>query len=225
MNCQIVLDALSNYLDGSLLTNEAQLIERHLGQCSHCHLVRMELVEIRQAARELPLHTPSRALWRRIQVSIEAETMAFGQSPEVRKPPSWWAQLMERRFTFTLPQLAGVGALTIALLTFAFVNAFHQNTRMPSSPLAPASTFVSLPGEDELKHSIDQRMNVLKARQAAWDPQMLEIFQRNLIKIDDSLKNCRQSWLNHPEDKDHQQMVLTLYREKLQLLEDYDRLK
>src|SRR5207302_4301379 len=121
---------------------------------------------------------------------------------QIVKPPSWWMQWMERRFTFTLPQLAGAGALAIALMTFAFVNAFHQNAR----PLnfTQASTAL-LHGEDELKHDIEHRMNTLKARQVTWDPQIREIFERNLIKIDDSLKSSRQTLLEHPSDTDHQQ--------------------
>ena len=63
------------------------------------------------------------------------------------------------------------------------------------------------------------------AMQVTWDPQMREIFERNLIKIDDSLKSSRQSLIEHPNDADHQQMLMTLYNEKLQLLQDYDRLK
>src|SRR2546428_668984 len=222
MDCQIVLDSLSNYLDGSLLNDEVQLIKIHLGQCSRCQIVQFELTEIRRAARELPLHTPPRALWTRIQLSLETETVTPGLQRQAVKQPSWWARGIERRLTFTLPQLAGAGALAIALMTFAFVNAFHQSTRPLNFTQASAAL---LPGEDEIKHDIKHRMDTLKARQVTWDPQMREIFERNLIKIDDSLKSSRQILLEHPNDTDHQQMVLTLYKEKLQLLQDYDRLK
>jgi hypothetical protein len=225
MDCQIVLDSLSNYLDDSLLANEAQLIESHLGQCSRCYSVRLELTEIRRAARELPLHTPPRALWARIQLSLEAESTEPGPARQAVKQPGWWTRLMERRFTFTLPQLAGASALAVALITFAFVNAFQQQPRpLNGSPFRQGSAAL-LPGEDEIKRDIDRQLNVLKARQAAWDPQMREIFERNLFKIDESLKSCRQSLDHNPHNSDHQQMVITLYNEKLQLLKDYDRLK
>ncbi len=222
MDCQIVLDSLSNYLDGALLNDEVQLIKLHLVQCSRCQIVQFELTEIRRAARELPLHTPPRALWTRIQVSLEMETAAPALEREVVPSPGWWTRWMERRFTFTLPQLAGAGALAIALITFAFVNAFHQSTQPLSFTQASAAL---LPGEDEIKHDIERRISTLKTRQVTWDPQMREMFERNLIKIDDSLKSSRQSLLENPNDTDHQQMVLTLYKEKLQLLQDYDRLK
>ena len=223
MDCQIVLDSLSNYLDGSLLNDEVHLIKLHLGQCSRCQIVQFELTEIRHAARELPLHTPPRALWTRIQLSLETETAAPSLQRQAVKQPSWWARWMERRFTFTLPQLAGAGALGIALMTFAFINAYQQNARPLS--FTQASTAILLPGEDEIKHDIERKMTTLKERQVTWDPQMREMFERNLIKIDDSLKSSRQILLEHPNDTDHQQMVLTLYKEKLQLLQDYDRLR
>jgi hypothetical protein len=226
MDCQIVLETLSDYLDGALLGSEGQLIEGHLGQCRGCQSVRLDLMEIRRAARELPLHTPPRAMWARLQLSLEAEVAALAPPPQVVRPPGWWTPLMKRRFTFTLPQLAGGGALVVALMIFVFVNVFHQNARSPldGSVLKQASTAL-LPGEEDIKRDIEYRMKALKARQETWDPQMREIFERNLTKIDDSLTTSRQMLLDNPHDSDHQQMVLTLYKEKLQLLQDYDRLK
>src|SRR5438132_9937816 len=129
MDCGIVLNSLSNYLDGLLLDNEVQLIELHLGQCQPCHTIKLELSEIRQAARELPLHTPQRALWTRIRSSIEAETAGLGKGREVARPPGWWARLLDQRFTFTLPQLVGTSALAIAFIAFGLVNIYRQGTR------------------------------------------------------------------------------------------------
>jgi hypothetical protein len=120
MDCQLVLGSLSNYLDGLLMGQEVRVIPP-------CNRVRLELVEIRTAARELPLHTPQRALWARVRLSIEAE--ATRPDPKSLKQPSWWRRQMERRFTFTLPQLAGVGALAMALVAFSLLAAYRQSAR------------------------------------------------------------------------------------------------
>jgi hypothetical protein len=225
MNCQSVVDALSDYLDGSLAGHELRLIEAHLGQCPHCHVVRLDLAEIRQAARELPLRTPPRALWVRIQREIEVERPEQGGVRETAELSTWWERLMARRFTFTLPQLAGAVALAMALIAFALVSAYQQNTSGTGPGLRGATASVLLPGEEEIKGNIERRMNAINARLSSWDPQMRELFERHVATLDSSLHNCRQSLMANPQDKDHQQMLRALYEEKLQLLDTYDKLK
>jgi hypothetical protein len=223
MECQLVLDSLSGYLDGGLVESEVRQIEAHLTQCLSCHTVKLELTEIRQAARELPLHTPQRALWARIQSTIEREAVAkSGGKAAVQ--PGRWAQLLSRRFTLTFPQLAGVSALVVALVTFSFVNL----TRQSSTPATPRITDLSaatILGEDELKEKIERRLAALSTRKETWDPEMRELFEHHLAKIDQSLSNCRQMLQANPTDQDHQQMVLALYQEKLQLLDDFERVE
>jgi hypothetical protein len=228
MDCQIILDSLSNYLDGLLLESEVRLIEGHLSQCPPCNSVKLELAEIRQAARELPLHTPSRALWGRIQSCIEAERTGKRQVARLTERTSWWSQLMARRFTFTFPQLVGASAVAIIFFAFGVVGVYHQSQN-PGSSSVPVVNQISanivLPGEEKLKAEIERRMSMLNLRKASWDPQMREMFETHLAKIDQSLEHCRQNLLANPSDQDSQQRVLDLYQEKAQLLEDFAKLK
>jgi len=230
MDCRIVLNSLSDYLDGSLLDTEIRLIEAHLGDCPPCHTVRLELVEIRSAARELPLHTPQRALWTRIRMSLETETAQWGREREVVRQPGWWSRFMSRRFTFTLPQLAGASALAVALIAFGLIGALRQTRLTPingtaGSSFNQAATAVILPGEPQLKADIEHRVSTLNARKATWDPQMQEIFDSHLMRIDQSLNSCRHHLVIDPADQEHKRMLWDLYEEKIQLLKDFDQLK
>ncbi len=226
MECRAVLSSLSDYLDGRdmwLSDSEVSEIEIHLTACQNCQKVKLELTEIRTAARELPLHTPPRALWRRIAITVEAE-LPSSQRPTLidGQQASWWERLKSRRFTLSLPQMAGAGALAVALVVFSFVSLPTTNQgRLDFAKVQNAL----LPNEDQIKGDIDRRLSIINARKVNWDPQVRAEFDRHLNKIEESLKNSRQKLQANPADKVQQQMVLSLYNEKRQLLEDVERLK
>jgi hypothetical protein len=89
----------------------------------------------------------------------------------------------------------------------------------------PRFSTALLPGEQEAKTAIDRRLSTLQVRRDAWDPQMRQLFDSHLIKIDQSLNQCRQHLLATPADQEHLRMLMALYQEKQQLLEDFDKLK
>jgi hypothetical protein len=226
MECRVVVSSLSDYLDGQdMWLSEAEVneIKKHLGDCRKCQSVKLELTEIRTAARELPLHTPPRALWTRIANLVEAE-LPKSERPTLIDAPEmgWWGRFKSRRFTLTLPQLVGAGTLAVALIVFGVSN---MSGPSPAKLSFSGVQNALLPDEDQIKAELERRLSAINARKANWDPQMRTEFERHLNKVEDSLKHSRQRLQVNPGDKVQQQMVLTLYHEKRQLLEDVERLK
>lgn len=130
MECRETMNSLSDYLDGDLwmTDDELQAIEDHLVACPACQSVKQELTELKAAARELPVHTPPRAMWARIVNAIEADVPAAERPTREELPPlRWWERLLERKFTFSLPQLAGASALTVALVLFGIFGVSRLN--------------------------------------------------------------------------------------------------
>jgi anti-sigma factor RsiW len=227
MDCRSVIYALSDYVDGLLAQSEAQQVESHLRRCQPCLAVRADLQEIRRAASELPQHTPPRALWARIQQEIEQGGLVQTASPALRAPaktPSWWQRLSEKRFTFTLPQLAGASALAASLIIFSAVR-----TELPTQPgpilsqQASADVTASSPAVRAMQTRIEERLNRLNMRKASWNPEVKQTFEEHLKRIDYSLDSTRDALRKDPQLD--QQVLLDLYKEKLQVLEDFDRLR
>jgi anti-sigma factor RsiW len=213
MECRVVISALSDYLDGSLATQEIQFIETHLTRCPPCNTVKADLSQICLAAKDLPLRTPSRALWVRIQNELEIETVAPGKPVKT----SWWKRISERRFTFTLPQLAGTSALAFSLMVFGLYHTLHDN---PSVPTGVVTTM--LPMEPEMQTRIQQKAMVINTRRQSWNPEIRTVYDSHLKRIDTSLDRMRQTVIT-TRDQDQQKMLMDLYNEKLQLMEDFEK--
>jgi hypothetical protein len=226
MECRVVINSLSDYLDGKdnwMTQDEVSSIKVHLSKCPNCRNIKLELSDIKNAARELPLHTPPRAMWTRIANAVEAER-ASGNSPALPSGESlgWWEWMKSRRFTFSLPQLAGAGALVVALIAAGFLGIFGVNSsRLNLSGVQTAL----LPEEDEIRAELERRITAINARKVKWNPMVRSDFEQHMTKIDLSLKKCRQMLEHNPKDAVHQQMLRALYDEKRQLLEDVERLK
>jgi hypothetical protein len=222
MECRAIIDSLSDYLDASK-ENDFKSIEDHLVNCPGCQSVRLQLTEIRIAARELPLHTPSRAMWARVLNVVAAEApIAERPTREEVQPLSWWERLRARTFTFTVPQLAGASALTVTVILAGVIGLSRIS---PTGLGLNGAQTALLLEEDEIKADIDRRLDAINERKASWESPVREGFDAHLTKIENSLSTCRQMLRRNPHDKVHQQMMRALYQEKRQLIEDVERLK
>lgn len=226
MECRAVVSSLSDYLDGRniwVLDDEIEQIETHLTNCPACRNLKLELSEIKNAARELPLHTPPRALWARISKAIEAETQTESEPiRETQNASGWWGSLNSRKFTFSLPQLAAAGAFAALLIVAGISGVFGAR----SGPLNLRNVQNALlPEEDEIKEDLERRLGAINARKAQWDPQLRADFEQRMNRIDESLKRCRHELEGNPGDAAHQNRVRALYDEKRGLLEIVERLK
>ena len=227
MECRAVINSLSDFLDSQniwISDDEVKEIETHLTNCPACQNLKLELSEIKTAARELPLHTPPRAMWTRITNVIEAEISAENAPLHQTKNVSgWWGRLKSRKFTLSLPQLAAGGALTSALIIAGISGIFipHSGTL----DFVGLQNALLLPDEGEIKAQLERRMDAVNARKANWDSQRRAEFEQRMLKIDESLNRCRYMLKDNPKDAVHQEMVRALYSEKRQLLEDVERLR
>jgi hypothetical protein len=229
MNCRDVVSLLSDYLDGRDMwfsDSEVQDIEAHLDDCPKCKRVQIELTEIRSAARELPLHTPSRALWTRISNIVEVDVPASERPTRIEIPEmSWWERFKSRKMTLSLPQLAGTSALATALIIFGIYVASNPTTPRKAFDFQAGTSAIILPDEDKIKADLERKLSLINARKGNWDPLVRDEFDKHLKKIEEALQNSRQILQYRPDDKVQRQMVLTLYHEKRQLLDDVERLK
>jgi len=234
MECRTVAGLLSEYIEAregkqtALTSSQHETITTHLKGCANCQALQGELQEIYLAARELPLRTPPKALWARIanQIEIEQATQSSTTSPSTvrgsRGLAGWWEQFRRQTFIFSLPQMAGAGALAMVLL---MAGVYQLSTRNGSTEI----DFTRLQGallreENSKRAEIERKMEAINERKANWDPEFRADFERQLSKIEESLRQCQARLAESPNDLTQVQKMLDLYEEKRQLLEDVERL-
>lgn len=226
MKCQLIHPSLSDYLDDGLPVGEAGEIKDHLDGCFPCRQVLADLGALRQAARELPLRSPHSELWNRIRAGIAQEADELDWQPTPVAPQSWWQRVLDRRISLNLPQLAGAAALVVAVVvTGTYYYLGSSRLAPPNTGQAVGAMLPMIPEETALKARVDKEIVEINQRKASWDPDVRAGFESHLARIDESLKACRVTLAHNAQDRDHQQMYLSLYQEKLRLLEDVNRLK
>lgn len=230
MECRAVIESLSEILDeqGTEITeNEKRSIEKHLDACPTCQNLKLELTEIKTAARELPLHTPPQAIWVRIANTLEAELPASERKTREEFPKeTWWERFKARQFTFTLPQMAGAGALAVALVVTGI---YGLSGRTPNGePTRLSLTSVQsalLPDEDQIRAELNRRLAEVNKVKASWNTKSRSDFDKRLTQLEESLEKCRTELRANPNDQAQQQQLRKLYEEKRQLLENAEHSK
>lgn len=221
MECRTVAGSLSDYLDGQqtwFSDSQSAEIEQHLVSCPNCQNLQMELGEIRIAARELPLHSPPRALWTRIVNEIElGEASVAGRSESPVE--SWWERLKARTFIVSLPQMATAMA---GLVICAVIGAGVWRGSSPGIDLTRLQTAV-LQEEIVRKPEIERQMATINARKGGWSPEFRLGFEQNLTRIEEGLRVCRQRLSAAPDDRGNLEQMRSLLEEKRNLLAEAEK--
>ena len=222
MVCKECQELISEYIDGGLELGEQSSIERHLADCEPCRAVRDDLLQIVHFSQQLPVQSPSRALWPRISADL-AELQPGLWTRTLR----WFAGFRTVKFNFSVPQLiAGAAALAIIISTGVIIS------RRDNGPSQLAGASAVLPSDvtplsqadlQQLEKQICQLSEAVEQRKESWDPELRTAFERNLLYIDQSLVECRHQLKDNPADNVSQELMLNAYREKVRLLEGFEK--
>jgi predicted anti-sigma-YlaC factor YlaD len=222
MICKECQELISDYIDGGLELGEQSNVERHLADCEPCRAVRDDLLQIVHFSQQLPVQSPSRALWPRISADLVDLQPGFWT-----RTLRWLAGFQTQKFNFSVPQLiAAAAALAIIISTGVIIS---RRDNVPAqlanvSAVAPSDvTPLSQADLQQLEKQISQLSQAVEQRKESWDPELRTAFERNLLYIDQSLVECRHQLKDNPADNVSQELMLNAYREKVRLLEGFEK--
>ncbi|MGA3326004.1 MAG: anti-sigma factor [Terriglobia bacterium] len=209
--CSQFNDELEAYLEG-----EARpFIASHLQDCPPCGALLADLLAIRQAARDLPLQEPSRAVWANVRARLEAEG-AFGT------PVSGWRQVLAwRMFPRAVP--LGVLAVLVFLGSALTLPSSGVQRRVGSDEVAGSSAvaqIASLPaGEDvALARVVSDLEGNFRANEASMAPDLKATYEKSLVSLDGSIHECLDSLQHEPSNTLAHDYLLTAYTRKAEVL-------
>jgi anti-sigma-K factor RskA len=224
MVCTQCQEVISEYIDGALELGEQVNIERHLADCESCRAVRDDLLQIVHFSHQLPLQSPSPALWSRIRSDVDSL-----HSGVWSRPRRWMGRiktLTTLNYNLSIPQLAaGAAALVVVVLIGAILSQRDNRSLQPVASAVSPSEINPLSNADlqQLEKQINSLSATVEQKKNSWDPELRTEFERNLYYIDQSLVECRHQLKNNPADDVSQELMLNAYREKVRLLEGFDK--
>jgi putative zinc finger protein len=224
MVCTQCQELLSDYIDGALELGEQVNLERHLADCEPCRAVRDDLLQIVHFSHQLPLHSPSTALWPRIQTGVEELQPGIWS-----RPMRWLASIKTRNFNLSIPQMIASTAALAIVISIGVIVARRDGGRvelsaMNASQLATTDvTPLSNTDLQQLEKQISRLSETVEQRKGSWDRELRIAFERNLYYIDQSLIECRHQLNDNPADNVSQELMLNAYREKVRLLEGFEK--
>lgn len=220
MICTKCQELLSDYIDGALELGEQVSIERHLADCEPCRAMRDDLLQIVHFSHQLPLQAPASSLWPRIQSDITELRPRFWD-----RPLRWWLRIRSFNFNLSVPQIIAGAATLVIVISIGVIVSRRDTPTVDSDNATRLSQVTPLSNADlqQLETQISTLSNSVERRKESWDPELRIAFERNLFYVDQSLVECRHQLNDNPSDDVSQELMLNAYREKVRLLEGFDK--
>ena len=220
MICTKCQELLSDYIDGALELGEQVSIERHLADCEPCRAMRDDLLQIVHFSHQLPLQAPASSLWPRIQSDIGYLRPGFWA-----RPLRWWARVRSFNFNLSVPQMIAGAATLVIVISIGVIVSRRDTPPVNSDNATRLSQVTPLSNADlqQLEKQISKLSDSVEQRKESWDPELRIAFERNLLYVDQTLVECRHQLNDNPADDVSQELMLNAYREKVRLLEGFDK--
>jgi hypothetical protein len=230
MNCENSQELIHDLLDGTISNTDELTLNTHLSACLDCDSVREDLSSIvgfcRSSRGEYEAPPNEHALWLRIRNVVEAESTNKTAAQTATPRKSFLADLLERSWQVSLPQLAASVVALVLLVSLATVVGIRRwgsaGTVATISTTAQAENYNERVWQrQQVINYWNQRVELNKAR---WNPEMRETFDRNLRVIDQAVNDSLNELNRNPHDEVSEQMLNESLNDKLALLKEFSDL-
>jgi hypothetical protein len=210
--CLQFAEELEDFLEGAA----RPFIAAHARDCVPCGTLLADLRSIQQAARELPLEEPPRAVWANVRAQLEAEG-AF------RARRSGWRQILTWH---TFPHAVPVGVLAALIFLGSALTLPSSSSQrwsganeVASSQTATQTASVLPAGEDgALARVVSDLENSFRANEASMAPDLKATYEKSLVSLDGSIRECLDSLQHEPGNTLAHDYLMAAYTSKAEVL-------
>lgn len=209
---------LNDYVDGLLPLSERERFDRHLEACDRCAGELRQLRSLLAGLGSLPKAVPpGEDLRPAIHARIGRAQSTVGGKATARRGRVWTARSQLAAAAVVLIMLSSAATWHLARGS----NRSHLPAAVAGSVPSPAAnaTFARFQVlEVEYLRAAEELRSALERQEDLLDPATTELLERNLRIIDQALEESRAALLADPHSEVLQQMILTTYERKLEIL-------
>lgn len=218
MKCRTARKWINDYVDDALETRKGRKLERHIASCSGCQELLRDFRVIAKSAKKMSVLTPSNLTWEKIATGLKTTEWQAESADRGEKKG------FPRLFSFQPKMRYAFGTLGVLALLIGGLLLWR-----PWMPTANGSMAYTIAKLNEAQHhyqlAIKALSEALDAQQGAIEPQLAAVFEDNLHIIDRSIENCRQAVQQEPGNMEARNYLLSAYREKMAVLDEYMEVK
>jgi len=190
-------------------------VASHARECVFCSVILADLEQVRLSAQQLPLEEPSPVVWANIHSRLEHEGLfrSDGQSLD------WLGRLRAIAKPAPLGALACLAILGAMLI--APPNSLQQAESVASEPAVPQGAVVAaapFPADRELARMTQDLEATFRANEALLAPETRATYEKGLTSLDASIRECRDSLRQKPDNTLAEDYLLTAYTRKAEIL-------
>ena len=216
MRCSKARRLISDYIDHGLKMKRSSALEHHLQGCSDCRKLLEDFKGIVEGAQDLERFSPSTETWFKIKAGLKPatpgvpahKTLKSERLPGLFSPP---------RLKYALAGSFILLVLIASLVTFGL--RYWQGNRWTIKNSQDYAISKLEEAERHYKLAIKALIEAAAFDRENLDPQLVEVFKRNLEVIDTSINACRQAVLNNPDNIELRNYLLEAYRKKVDVLD------
>lgn len=218
MKCSKARRLINDYIDNNLDAKKSSALKQHLEHCPGCQMFLEEFKEIIQNAQSLESLSPSSETWLKIKARLKWAAPAL-QAPRLQRQ-AWFSSL------FSPPKLkyALVSSfILLALMTGMLIVGVRYWGGKGALWRVDRHRYTLSKLEEAERHyqlAIKALDEAVSSEEEYIDPQVAEVFQKNLEMIDSSITACRKAVLHEPGNIEVRNYLLAAYREKVDLLDE-----
>ena len=221
-------EVLSDFLDGTLPSEEREELEQHLESCGQCREVLGSLRALVEQARGLSTVPPPHDLWPGVAAALMAPLGSVGRTTKVIELPT--ARGWERGgaglggLALTAPQLAAAAAILVVLsasITWAVGPGLEVDDATPAqiSSLPVRMTSAALPAPPEtLSSDLEALEAAFDAVRFSLDGETVRVLERNLGVIEQAIQDSRRALVQDPANGFLAEHLERAYQRKLTYL-------
>ncbi len=222
MRCSQAQRRVNDRIDHRLNREQIENLDRHLDACENCRGLFEDLASIVTAAGQLENVSPTADLWPSIKEKVTGRAGGAALKLARRNP---FLDIFQFQKPFAFAASALLVVMMVTGLFYRDLPVFQNMGESTGKPTQRKTVAAHLrEAEHHYQMAIAELSGAIPEIQENMDPELAEVFAKNMRIIDNSILVCRNAINRYPDNLDAKLYLFASYKRKIELLSEIKRI-